>query len=81
MKCRNMIADGVYSGGDFFCRLWRWQLRKLASKQSKPIWVSEFGCGTGALALVKQVLKDLVTLRPSAWIYWWVDTDDSPGTT
>lgn len=54
-------------------RLWRPLLRRQLQRHgSKPLWVSEFGTGRGPLALAKQIVKDLATLRPTAWVYWWV---------
>uniref|UniRef100_A0A383WIJ3 Endo-beta-1,6-galactanase-like domain-containing protein n=1 Tax=Tetradesmus obliquus TaxID=3088 RepID=A0A383WIJ3_TETOB len=52
-------------------RLWRPLLRRQLQRHgSKPLWVSEFGTGRGPLALAKQIVKDLATLRPTAWVYW-----------
>lgn len=51
--------------------LWRRLLRRRLQEHSrKPLWVSEFGTGRGPLALAKQVVKDLATLHPTAWVYW-----------
>jgi hypothetical protein len=44
--------------------------RQLQRHGNRPLWVSEFGTGRGPLALAKQILKDLSTLRPTAWVYW-----------
>jgi hypothetical protein len=51
--------------------LWRRMLRrKLQHHSNKPLWISEFGTGRGPLSLAKQIVKDLSTLKPTAWVYW-----------
>lgn len=49
---------------------WRHRVRRLAHKKQKKIWVSEFGSGRGAFTIAKQVVRDLVQLTPTAWVYW-----------
>jgi hypothetical protein len=49
----------------------RRRLRRLVDKWGGvPLWVSEFGSGRGALALAAHIVADLVTLLPTAWVYW-----------
>jgi hypothetical protein len=48
-------------------------------KEEMKLWVSEFGTGGSAADLGLHVLRDLVTLRPSAWVYWQaVEDEGSP---
>jgi hypothetical protein len=49
----------------------RRRLRRLLQRWGgTPLWVSEFGTGRGPLQLAQQVVRDLATLLPSAWVYW-----------
>ncbi|KAF6256527.1 glycoside hydrolase superfamily [Scenedesmus sp. NREL 46B-D3] len=51
--------------------VWRRLLRRQLQRHgNKPLWVSEFGTGRGPLSLAKQIVKDLSTLRPTAWVHW-----------
>jgi O-glycosyl hydrolase len=47
------------------------QLRELAQRTGKPLWVSEYGDGerTGLL-LARRIRADIVEKRAAAWIYW-----------
>ena len=48
-------------------------------QQRMKLWVSEFGTGGSAADLGLHVLKDLVTLKPTAWVYWQaVEDEGSP---
>lgn len=77
------VNTHTYTSRDFFGRkalpplvwwqdsmMWRRALTKLLAKQNKPLWVSEYGTGRGPVTLAHQVMHDLLTLRPRAWVFW-----------
>jgi O-glycosyl hydrolase len=47
------------------------ELRQLAERTGKPLWVSEYGDGerTG-LRMARRIRNDIVEKRAAAWIYW-----------
>jgi O-glycosyl hydrolase len=47
------------------------ELRQLAMRTGKPLWVSEYGDGerTG-LRMARRIRNDIVEKRAQAWIYW-----------
>jgi O-glycosyl hydrolase len=47
------------------------QLRQLAARTGKPLWVSEYGDGDRAgLLMARRIRNDIVEKRAQAWIYW-----------
>ncbi len=49
------------------------ELRQLAARISKPLWVSEYGDGDrSGLLMARRIRNDIVEKRASAWIYWQV---------
>jgi len=62
------------------------QLKDLARKYGKRLWMSEYGSGGNtahdhnsilpALDLAAQITKDLREMQPSAWVYWQAVEDE-----
>lgn len=47
------------------------ELRQLAERTGKPLWVSEYGDGDrSGLMLARRIRNDIVEKRAAAWIYW-----------
>jgi O-glycosyl hydrolase len=47
------------------------ELRQLAERTGKPLWVSEYGDGErSGLRLARRIRDDIVEKRAQAWIYW-----------
>ena len=47
------------------------ELRQLAEKTGKPLWVSEYGDGErSGLLLARRIRNDIVEKHAAAWIYW-----------
>lgn len=47
------------------------QLRQLAARTGKPLWVSEYGDGDrSGLMLARRIRNDIVEKHAQAWIYW-----------
>jgi hypothetical protein len=56
----------------------RWLLRRIAKARRLPLWVSEYGQGNNnSTSLADKIMRDLVTLKPSAWVYWQAVEDIS----
>jgi len=57
----------------------RTELLDLAQKAGTDLWMSEYGDADGTgLTMSEQILSDMKTLRPNAWVYWQA-VDDAPG--
>jgi O-glycosyl hydrolase len=47
------------------------ELRQLAERTGKPLWVSEYGDGErSGLMLARRIRNDIVEKQAQAWIYW-----------
>jgi O-glycosyl hydrolase len=47
------------------------ELRQLAERTGKPLWVSEYGDGErSGLRMARRIRNDIVEKRAQAWIYW-----------
>lgn len=47
------------------------ELRQLAKRTDKPLWVSEYGDGErSGLLLARRIRNDIVEKNAAAWIYW-----------
>jgi O-glycosyl hydrolase len=47
------------------------ELRQLATRTGKPLWVSEYGDGErSGLRMARRIRNDIVEKRAQAWIYW-----------
>lgn len=64
----------------------RTELRQLADRHGKVLWMSEYGTGGDVphnhddvrpgLQLSSQILKDMKEMRPAAWVYWQAVEDE-----
>jgi hypothetical protein len=64
----------------------RTELRQLADRHGKVLWMSEYGTGGDVphnhddvrpgLRLSSQILKDMKEMRPAAWVYWQAVEDE-----
>lgn len=62
------------------------EVRALADKYGKKLWMSEYGTGgsaphshedmTSVMELANRIIQDLRILRPAAWIYWQAVEDE-----
>lgn len=62
------------------------ELRELAKKHGKKLWMSEYGTGgsephshddmTSVQELAERVMFDLKVMQPSAWVYWQAVEDE-----
>ncbi len=69
----------------------RGELRDLAQKEGKTLWMSEVGTGrkideepndtASALRLSRQILDDMQQMHPTAWVYWQAVHTSDPGNT
>lgn len=49
------------------------ELHEAASRDGKPLWVSEYGDGDASgLKMARQIVRDLRWAQPSVWTYWQV---------
>lgn len=53
----------------------------LAQSAGKSLWMSEYGDGDGSgMTLSEQILADMRTMHPAAWVYWQaIDDSSAPG--
>ncbi|WP_169583252.1 MULTISPECIES: glycoside hydrolase [Microbacterium] len=67
------VNTHVYGWGN------RRELARLSSEWAVPLWMSEYGVGSGphdhddirsAIELARMIMRDLNELQPEAWIYW-----------
>lgn len=52
-----------------------------AQSAGKSLWMSEYGDGDGSgMTLSEQILADMGTMHPTAWVYWQaIDDSSAPG--
>lgn len=65
------------------------ELRELAGKLGKPLWMSEYGTGgsephshedmSSVQELAERIMFDLKVMKPAAWVYWQAVEDEGAG--
>ncbi|WP_338555419.1 glycoside hydrolase [Paenibacillus sp. KS-LC4] len=80
LGCLVQINAHTYNGNQME------QLRELAQKAGKRLWMSEYGTGgdgshnhqdmSSVMELAERVIHDLSILQPAAWVYWQAVEDE-----